>query len=299
VRPSNLADTERHTVSCDLCGSDRASTWFVKGGDTYVRCRGCNLVYLNPQPSDAELGEIYGDSYYDAWGLDHGEESVARLKRRTFRGLLKQISLVAGASGPLLDVGCATGYLLEEARAQGYDPYGVELNPLAARIARERIGVDRIHCGTLEEAGFASGSMRVAVMSDLLEHVRRPSQLLRATRELLSSEGILAIVAPNLGGLSRRLLGPSWTDFKREHLFSFDKKTLSDLLSRNGFRVLKARAFPKHLDLQYVERQLSTYPTPLFTPLVRSLRRIAPGPLARLPVPLYAGSMLVLARKAA
>jgi hypothetical protein len=63
--------------------------------------------------------------------------------------------------------------------------------------------------------------------------------------------------------------------------------------------VLEARAFPKHLDLHYVDRQLRTYPTPFFTPLVRLLRSISPAPLARMAVPLYAGSMLVLARKAA
>jgi 2-polyprenyl-3-methyl-5-hydroxy-6-metoxy-1,4-benzoquinol methylase len=285
-------------VNCDLCGRADAAELFAKAGDAYVRCHGCGLIYLNPQPSDAELAAIYGASYYDAWGIADDAGGVERLKRRTFRTLFERLASRTGCrGGRLLDVGCATGFLLEEARAQGFDPYGVEMSDFSARVAREKIGADRIHRGTLEDASFERSGFDVIVMSDLLEHVRSPSALVRRAGDLLVPSGTLVVVAPDVASLSRRVLGKHWTDFKREHLFYFDRSTLGTMLARAGFDVLEARAFPKYLDLAYVNRQLSTYHTPFFSPLVRGLHALAPVPLRRAVVPVFAGSMMVIARR--
>jgi SAM-dependent methyltransferase len=293
------ANSSRDFVRCNLCEANDAERLFEKHGDTYVRCRRCGLLYLDPQPSEAELSQIYGSRYYDAWGIgdEDAEASVARLKRKTSAGLLERLTRQTGIrDGDLLDLGCATGFLLQEARLKGFEPWGIELNPVSAKRAAESVGADRIHCGTFDDQPFAGRKFRVVVMSDLLEHVRSPRALLARTRTRMESGAALVIVAPNSAGLSRRLLGSRWTDFKREHLYSFDRSTLPALLERESFRVESVRGFPKYLDLAYVDRQLSTYPTPFFTPLVRMLRRLAPAPLAGLPVPLFAGSMIAIAR---
>ena len=293
---TNPADARRPAVSCDLCGARDAQRIFEKHGDNYVRCRQCGLLYIDPQPSDAELAAIYGAHYYDAWGIGDAEDAVARLKRKTFSSMLRRLREKTGLhSGALLDLGCATGFLLEEAREVGFDPYGVELNEFSAAKAREKLGANRIHCGTLESAPFVPGSFEVVVMSDVLEHVRSPRQLLRETRALLRPGGALVVVAPDSAGLSSRLLGKQWTDYKREHLYSFDRRTLPRILEQAAFAVLDLRAFPKYLDLDYVHRQLAAFPTPLFTPLVKALHRITPKRLRRVMLPIHAGSMMAVA----
>jgi 2-polyprenyl-3-methyl-5-hydroxy-6-metoxy-1,4-benzoquinol methylase len=289
----------RISVACDLCGSRDAAYLFTKDHDTYVRCRACRLIYLDPQPSNAELEAIYGADYYKPWGISEDAAGVERLKKRTFRSLFRRLEARTGIrEGPLLEVGCATGFLLEEARARGFDPYGVELSEYSARLAREKLGADRIHQGTLDGNPFQGRSFSAVVMSDVLEHVGSPSALLGRARALLADAGALVIVAPNVAALSRRILGKHWTDFKREHLFYFEPATLGAMLTRTGFEVLEARPFPKYLDLAYVHRQLSTYQTPFFSSLVRCLHAAAPSALRRTSVPVFAGSMLVIARKA-
>jgi hypothetical protein len=134
-------------------------------------------------------------------------------------------------------------------------------------------------------------------MSDFLEHVRSPRRLLVEAREMLRPGGGLIIVAPDSGGLSSRLLGKQWTDFKREHLYSFDRRTLARMLERTSFEVRHLRAFPKYLDLDYVHRQLSRYPTPFFTSLVKFLSLLTPRRLKRMAFPIYAGSMMAIARR--
>ena len=58
--------------------------------------------------------------------------------------------LVSGR-GRALDVGCATGRLLEGLRARGWEAYGVETGAAAAAHARERLGLD-VRTGSLEDA---------------------------------------------------------------------------------------------------------------------------------------------------
>lgn len=285
-------------IACDLCGSTEARKLFDKSGDSYVRCGACGLVYINPPPTDAELSAIYDEHYYDAWGSGVNTAHVAALKRRTFALMLGRLGRRTGIrSGRLLDLGCATGYLLEVAREQGFDPHGIELNPFSAKQAEEKFGKSRVHCGTVDDAPFAKGAFDVAVMSDLLEHVRSPRKFLARTYELLAPGGALIVVAPNVGGFSSKLLRQAWTDYKREHLFYFDKRSLTAVLRQASLEIREVRAFPKFLDLSYIRQQLIAYPTPLFTPLVRAMHFISPARLRRVAFPIFAGSMMAIAIK--
>ena len=210
--------------------------------------------------------------------------------------MLDRLARAAGVrTGALLDLGCATGYLLEVARQRGFDPFGVELNRFSAKLAQEKFGATRIHCGTLDDAPFAPASFRAVVMSDLLEHVRSPRKLLAQAHRLLTPGGALIVVAPDVGGLSSKLLRTAWTDYKREHLFYFDRKTLKASLRQAGFEVRQTRAFPKFLDLSYIRQQLVEFPTPLFTPLIRGIHALLPERATRIAFPIFAGSMIAVA----
>jgi 2-polyprenyl-3-methyl-5-hydroxy-6-metoxy-1,4-benzoquinol methylase len=287
---------ERRHLPCDHCGTAAARKLFEKGGDTYVRCPSCGLIYIDPQPTDAELTAIYDEHYYDAWGKGVNATHVAQLKRRTFSLMLDRLARALEVrGGRLLDVGCATGYLLEVAQERGFEPFGVELNGFSARQAQEKFGADRIHCGMVEDAPFPRGSFQSIVMSDLLEHVRSPRQLLTRVRDLVAPGGALVVVAPDVGGLSSKLLRSNWTDYKREHLFYFDKRTLAATLTAADFRVREIRSFPKYLDLSYIRQQLMEYPTPLFTTLVRAIHAVAPERATRIAFPIFAGSMMAIA----
>ena len=283
-------------MPCDHCGGVSTRMLFEKGGDVYVRCQRCGLIFIDPPPTDAELAGIYDEHYYDAWGTGLNAQHVATLKRKTFARMLDRLARVTGLrQGRILDVGCATGYLLEVARRRGFEPFGVELNRVSARQAQEKFGAAHVHCGSVDDAPFPAGSFQVVVMSDLLEHVRSPRKLLAQTHRLLAPAGAVVVVAPDAGALSARVLKAGWTDYKREHLFCFDKRTLAAALRQADFTVCEVRPFPKYLDLTYIRQQLTEYPTPFLTPLVRGLHAVVPERLTRISFPTFAASMMAIA----
>lgn len=141
--------------------------------------------------------------------------------------------------GRILDVGCGLGFALALYRERGWTPFGVEPSPVAARYAREVLGLP-VHQGELLDAGFPSQFVDVVQFRHTLEHMPSPSVELREAHRLLKDWGLLVIMLPNAAGLDTRLFGCWWVawDLPR-HLFHFTPRTLAALLAKCGFRIRK------------------------------------------------------------
>lgn len=134
-----------------------------------------------------------------------------------------------------LDVGCALGFMLQEAKAAGWEPAGVETSNFAARYAEEHTGCP-VYAGTLQEAAFATESFDVVTLTDVIEHVADPLDLVSEIYRILRPGGVLFVVAPNFGSFFVRLYGASayavWPD---QHIVYFQPATISRLLRKVGF----------------------------------------------------------------
>src|SRR6266702_6904096 len=130
---------------CRLCQSDKAERlWPVRDNNPAYQvflCQNCEARLVSPQPTDSFLRELYSKSYYDTWGLQEDAGSVREMKLSTFDLRLDLIKRYT-QSGRILDVGCATGFFLEAARAAGFTPFGVELSDYSSKIAKGKFGED-------------------------------------------------------------------------------------------------------------------------------------------------------------
>jgi 2-polyprenyl-3-methyl-5-hydroxy-6-metoxy-1,4-benzoquinol methylase len=283
--------------ACEVCASSRFEPMFEKLEHRFVRCGDCGLERISPQPSDETLAKIYGAHYYDAWGLHDNEDTVATLKKRTFKYVLDKLPAPAPGT-KLLDCGAATGFLLEVAQERGYEPYGLELSEFGAAEIARKFGEDRVFCGELPRAEFPTaraGDFAAITMCDYIEHVRDPRQTLELARKLIAGGGTLAITTPDAGSPSRRVLGTGWTHYKIEHLFYFNKRNLERLLKDVGFSSVSFYPLWKSLTLDYIGHQFEVYPHPALTPVARALRRM-PEQIRAFPLPFTTGELLAVAR---
>ncbi|MEZ4400162.1 MAG: class I SAM-dependent methyltransferase [Kofleriaceae bacterium] len=285
-------------TACEVCASSQFQPMFDKADHHFVRCSGCGLECISPQPSDATLAKIYGAHYYDAWGLQDNEDAVAKLKRGTFKFVMGKLPApTAGAK--LLDCGAATGFLLEVANELGYVPYGLELSEFGANAIADKFGADHVFCGELGAATFADaapGEFAVVTMCDYIEHVRDPRQTLALARKLLRPGGVLAITTPDAGSPSRKLLRTGWTHYKVEHLFYFNQRNLGRLLRDVGFATVEFHTLWKSLTLDYIGHQFEVYPHPALTKLARTMTRFTPAAVRAMPLPFSTGELLAVAR---
>lgn len=230
-------------VDCIICRCRSCSPVMLKGEYKLVKCGECGVVFVCPLPSEEEVRQLYvGSGYYyggGRLGYTGGYRNAARVQRAQFERILRTLGPPAG-TGRLVEVGCAEGHLLDLARARGWGAYGVELSPFAASRARKEFGL-AVYEGEVESLSVPNGFFSVAILLDVLEHVRDPRGLLCRLNALLAESGLLVIRTPDLGSRLARRQGVRWTQIKPpEHLVYFDRRSLAGVLVLCGFAIEKS-----------------------------------------------------------
>jgi SAM-dependent methyltransferase len=255
-------------------------------------CARCGTEFLDPQPSDARLAEIYGPSYYEPWG-EESEEGVRRMKRLTMAPILQAAKVGPGVR--VLDVGCATGHLVSLAVEQGAAAYGLDLNEAAVEQAAKEVPEAQFAAGTLADEPFPGVQFHAVLMVDLLEHVRDPVAELTATRARMAVGGRLVISTPRVDSLTRRALGSGWPQYREEHLTYLSTDGARTLLDRAGFALAEVRPTTKAVTPAYLYGQATAYPLPVLTPALRRVWPVLPKPPKHVSLRLRFGEMTLVA----
>ncbi len=240
--------SEAPAPHCPLCSGSDAKRLVTKSGCDVVRCKGCGLTFVWPQPTPEELEAHYSAPRY------HAEVDAAE-RRRYFATRLRQIEELVPRRGRVLDVGCAQGFFLEVACAEGWDAAGLDLDRKAVEAAQAR-GLDVRH-GELTPATFAPESFDVVTLFDLIEHVREPRELLAAARGVLRPGGLLVVATPDISGLVPRAtyalfgrtLGAWGHPTPPGHLVQFSRRTLHRMLKEEGLEPALTRR--EHIPLAF------------------------------------------------
>jgi 2-polyprenyl-3-methyl-5-hydroxy-6-metoxy-1,4-benzoquinol methylase len=227
------ADLER--PDCPLCGSaERHEELYRFPPYAVARCRSCRLWYLRPRLAEPAMRRHYTtDEYFE--GGEAGYTSYAAQEgtlRNTFRAFLRVLAARGMTGGRLLEIGCAYGFFLEEARHLFAERTGTDYSPAALAQAAGR--AERLLLGGTE-ALAPEDRFDCAIALHVIEHVYEPVAFLRALAAHLRPGGWIVLATPHMGGFWRPLLRSHWPFFKiPEHVTYFDTRTLSDLLRRAG-----------------------------------------------------------------
>ena len=297
VREAPRGDAgSRAPVPCRICGAAGVAPAFPFREYTVMRCGACTGEFLDPQPTDAALAAIYTADYFIHAATPEEHARFAALKRATARHAFAALA-ASGASlqGRLLEIGPGLGDFLAEAEASGLATTGIEFSPTSAAAIVGRIR-GTVITGTLESAELPDASFDIVANSDVIEHVREPLVFAREMRRVLRPGGTALVVTPSLDTWSRKLMGRSWAEYKVEHLFYFNRRSITMLLREAGFTDVTVGPNVKSLSIDYIAGHFEKFPVPLWSPLVRGVRRVLPGGLAHRPLQIPSSGMTVIAR---
>jgi len=253
-----------------------------------VRCPACSHMQLDRFPSEAELGEAYGEAESE----DYVEEEAGQ--RETARIALERIERYAPAApGAILDLGCWVGFLLAEARERGWDTLGVEPSEFASSYARDQLGLEVIR-DDLFEADLGGRRFDAVVLGDVIEHLPRPADVLDRIAELLNPGGVLYMALPNAGSRLARRMGARWWSVIPTHVQYFTRPSLFTLLRRRGWQPVWADTAPKAFTVRYYLERIGGYSPPAADALVGAAA--AAGVADRMCAPDFRDRMAVIAR---
>lgn len=245
---------------CIACGHPDATPLLQSGDYSIVRCNSCRLGFLWPQPASSEQLGLYSEGYFqsdDSVGRGYsGYVEQAANHRATFRDRLRLMPSPSPGDR-LLDVGAATGFFVEQARAAGWNAEGVELSPWAVDFARHTVGVP-VRQGTLADANYDEASFRALTMWEVIEHLPDPVAVLHEARRVLEPGGLLHLSTPDAGSLVARVAGRRWLGWRKipEHLYYFDLPSLTRVLRSSGFEVTRHRYVALTVTWQYALERL-------------------------------------------
>jgi len=231
---------ECRPVPCALCGGGRFKPSLSGEGFSYVKCAGCGLVQINPQPLAADVERRYRQSSgndYLAYELKNETAFLAlqqlALADAGFDRIERELMVRTDRKPSVVDLGCATGALLAFLRDRGWQTTGVEISP-SAEYARNKRGLD-VRCQNLEDCRFPPESFDLALASHVVEHLNNPGTFIRQTWQLLRRGAYFLLTTPNIDGFQARLLGRRWRSVIFDHLYLFSARTIKSMLKAQGF----------------------------------------------------------------
>jgi 2-polyprenyl-3-methyl-5-hydroxy-6-metoxy-1,4-benzoquinol methylase len=155
--------------------------------------------------------------------------------------------MAARDAAKVLDLGCASGQLSRALRRQGHYVVGVD----AHRAEEVEGGVDEFVQHDLERGlpPELDGQFDVILCADVLEHLRRPDELLAALRGVLGPTGSVLVSIPNFAHWYPRVRVASGRfDYDQRgildagHLRFFTDRTFRRLAAQCGFAVNRREA---------------------------------------------------------
>lgn len=251
---------------------------------TYHRCADCGLLFNPVYFHDHQLATLYAEMAPNM-ELVSNDAIVA-----TQRGYFKRAAEAARLDGGYLEIGPDAGHIVAEAARTGtFDHFWLfEPNRAVHGQLREaaRGRPVTLSSGMDDLSSVPDGSIGLAVMIHVLDHMLEPLAMLEQVRKKLRPGGAALIVTHNERSLLRWITGVRWPPFCLQHPELYNPRTMRRLLRRAGFHDIAVERSLNYFPIDFLARAAA------WTIGVR-LRRI---PLPRKTIGLRLGNMLTLAR---
>jgi len=220
---------------------------------TYHRCTGCKLLY-NPVFFDgAQLARLYSSMAPNMEMVSNGA-IVA-----TQRGYFDAAAASANLDGGYLEIGPDTGHIVREAAQRGAFEHFWLFEPNRAIHDTLRASAGGRPATLLTDMEDLSpvpdGSVGLAVMVHVLDHLLDPLAMLTQIRAKLRPGGTLLIVTHNEKSLLRRLMGVRWPPFCLQHPELYNPATITALLGRAGYAGAQVTRSRNYFPLPFLARQ--------------------------------------------
>lgn len=205
--------------------------------NTYL-CRSCGIMRTNPRMTESSLREFYNEDYRAIY------VSTAQTPEDFFTDQIRSGETIYEFVAPnilfkeklmVFDVGCGSGGSLVPFLNSGWTGFGCDLGSDYLRVG-QAAGL------TLEHGDISDlrkyGNAHLVILSHVLEHLPNPERSLEAISDSLVAGGYVYIELPGIFRI-HKTYGDTLMFLQNAHLFHFTLATLTSMMTRAGFRLVK------------------------------------------------------------
>lgn len=218
---------------CPVCNKSKWKLYFDRDSFSLLQCTNCSFI-RTVKKKFIKLNET---EYTDPKIPYHQFEKKGFIYKQAATVLLRFLKDMPKGSS-LLDVGCGLGWLLKQADDLGHKAEGIDSSAPFVKVGKKLLGVK----STVKKFEDLKTNKKydMIVMSHVIEHVDDHKIFLKRTKSLLKPNGQLLIACPNINSLLFKVQKDKWFPLSPGvHPWQFSKRTLSQLLKNNGFKIKK------------------------------------------------------------
>ncbi len=184
-----------------------------------------------------------------------GDRQIPRQDILRYKKLLERVN----PRETVLDVGCASGNLMQLIKDKGAKVEGIEVSQSAINVAK-KYGF-KVYSIDLESEWSKKIEIKYdhVIAAEIIEHIYDTDDFLQQIRKVLKKGGKLSISTPNVASFGRRMMlffgvSPHLETTLRlrdaGHVRYYTFKTLKDILIENGFKVIAQTSTYVNFDMK-------------------------------------------------
>jgi 2-polyprenyl-3-methyl-5-hydroxy-6-metoxy-1,4-benzoquinol methylase len=220
---------------------------------SYARCADCDLLFAPSFFSNDQLSELYADMPANMRVVT--SDAIDATQRSYFDAIAETAPL----SGDYLEIGPDVGHVARHAAREGsFEKFWLfEPNKgVHQQLAESTEGrPNYISTDMTDLSAVPHGSVGVAVMVHVLDHLLDPADLVQQIRVKLRPDGVLAIVTHNEASVLRRIMGNRWPPFCLQHPELYSPESITRLLRASGYTRVEVRRAKSYFPMSFMAQQ--------------------------------------------
>jgi hypothetical protein len=217
---------------------------------SYDRCRTCGILYASTFLTVAQLETLYASMPANM------EEASEGALDRTQRGYFDDVKATAPLRGNFLEIGPDVGSFARHFAAEGsFDNFWLfEPNVEAHDRLRRNLRDSTVHISTalLDLSMVPDGSITIAAMIHVLDHIIDPVEFLKRLQPKLADDGKLFVVTHDERSVLAQLTRSRWPAYCLQHPHLFNPRSMARLLREAGFTLQRTSRSRNYFPVTYL-----------------------------------------------
>ena len=210
---------------------------------TLYKCVKCNLIF----------SEYINSNLEDAYSNVEDERYIQQIpyKKKNFELLFSKISSFLNKNHKVLEIGSYYGILGNIINSHVKNYTGVELSKHAAEYSKKNYNLNVIN-ESLDKFLRKNILFDVIIMSDVIEHLDNPFNVLSLIEKSLEPNGIFIFTTMNMDALLPKIMRGKYHWIMPQHKFYFSNSTLRYFLKKNNMDIFKIKNDVRLISVEYL-----------------------------------------------
>jgi 2-polyprenyl-3-methyl-5-hydroxy-6-metoxy-1,4-benzoquinol methylase len=237
-------------IKCPICGSAKNRSLRPVSSDGRWRMYKCKKCLTHFQFPSMQGRSLYDEDYFVGAGSDKlvDYSHIDEFEKKIFEGRIKNLIETYRHRSKyserlnILDIGPGNGSFCITAQKFG-DAYAIDITDSNEKMIRENGYCGSFMVNDLESASKGELSdlknfFDIVHISEVVEHLSRPSDFFENVAYLIKENGVLFIQTGRSDLLVSMLCGRRWSYYRIVHSIIYSKKSIISILEKSGFEVL-------------------------------------------------------------